>query len=236
MENNYDTSEYYRTGRVITERATSSLLRNVYLWMCGALAITGLTAYYVANNAQIVTWLFSGKAPMIILIVVELALVVGLSAAIDRISALVATLMFLLYSTINGVTLCTIFMVYDPSAITTTFLVTAGTFGTMAVFGSVTRRDLTKVGNICLMAVIGLIIATVVNLFLRNSMFSLIVSGIGVLVFTGLTAYDAQKIKEMLYNAEENETNTKIAVLGALSLYLDFINLFLYILRFFNRK
>ena len=144
--------------------------------------------------------------------------------------------MFALYSVLNGVTLSSIFLVYEIGSIATTFFVTAGTFGAMAIYGSVTKKDLTKVGNLCMMAVIGLIIATVVNLLIRSTMADMIISGVGVLVFVGLTAYDAQKIKNMLYGAEESEMTNKIAVLGALSLYLDFINLFLYLLRFFGRR
>jgi FtsH-binding integral membrane protein len=144
--------------------------------------------------------------------------------------------MFALYSVLNGVTLSSIFLVYEIGSIATTFFVAAGTFGAMAIYGSVTKKDLTKVGNLCMMAVIGLIIATVVNLLIRSTMADMIISGVGVLVFVGLTAYDAQKIKNMLYGAEESEMTNKIAVLGALSLYLDFINLFLYLLRFFGRR
>ena len=137
---------------------------------------------------------------------------------------------------VNGATLASIFVVYELGTIASAFFTTAATFGVMALFGAVTKRDLTKVGNICIMAVIGLIIAMLVNIFLKSSMFDLIISAVGVLVFTGLTAYDSQKIKELLYGQPENDTTIKISIIGALTLYLDFINLFLYILRFFGRR
>jgi FtsH-binding integral membrane protein len=204
--------------------------------MTAALAITGLVAYYVAGSQAILSALFSNGWTIFVLFFAEIGLVIGLSAAINKISALTATLMFALYSVLNGVTLSSIFLVYEIGSIATTFFVAGGTFGAMAIYGSVTKKDLTKVGNLCMMAVIGLIIATVVNLLIRSTMADMIISGVGVLVFVGLTAYDAQKIKNMLYGAEECEMTNKIAVLGALSLYLDFINLFLYLLRFFGRR
>ncbi|MCQ2147286.1 MAG: Bax inhibitor-1/YccA family protein [Bacteroidales bacterium] len=201
------------------EAVVSKVFRNVYLWMCGALIVTALSAFYVASHPGVMAMIFGNQLVFWGLFIAEFALVIGLSAAINRISALTATLMFLLYSVINGVTLSSIFLVYEIRSIGTTFLITAGTLG-----------------NLCLMALIGLIIASVVNIFLRNTMFDMIVSGIGVLVFVGLTAYDAQTIKALLYDAEESDTTNKIAVLGALSLYLDFVNMFLYLLRFFGRR
>jgi hypothetical protein len=170
------------------------------------------------------------------LLIAEFVLVIALTAAINKISALTATLMFLLYSVINGVTLSAIFVIYTTSSIATAFFVTAGTFGAMAIYGSVTKTDLTKVGNICIMGLIGIIIAALVNIFLKNEMMEMIISIVAVLVFVGLTAYDTQKIKQMLWNAEVNDTTQKLAVLGALTLYLDFINLFLQILRLFGNR
>ena len=215
----------------------TSLIRDVYLWMCGALVITGLTGYYVATNFSIQEFIFTNRFVFYGLIIAEFALVIGLSAAINKISAMTATLMFLLYAVLNGATLSSIFLIYELGSITTTFFVTAGTFGAMALYGATTKRDLTKMGSILVMALIGLIIAAVVNIFLKNGMMDLIISGIGVLIFVGLTAYDAQKIKAMLYGAEVSDATQKLAVLGALTLYLDFVNLFLYLLRFLgNRK
>ena len=236
MNSNYYNTPYQNIYGSVSETVTNKMVRNVYLWMTAALAITGLVAYYVAGSQAILSALFSNGWTIFVLFFAEIGLVIGLSAAINKISALTATLMFALYSVLNGVTLSSIFLVYEIGSIATTFFVAAGTFGAMAIYGSVTKKDLTKVGNLCMMAVIGLIIATVVNLLIRSTMADMIISGIGVLVFVGLTAYDAQKIKNMLYGAEESEMTNKIAVLGALSLYLDFINLFLYLLRFFGRR
>lgn len=235
MDNYINTNQYgndYNSFAV----SSASLIKTVYLWMTGALAITGLTAWYVANNAAAMSFIFGHAGVMFGLIIAELALVIGLSRAIDRLSPMAATLMFLLYSVVNGATLASIFVIYELGTIASAFFTTAATFGVMAIFGAVTKRDLTKVGSICIMAVIGLIIAMLVNIFLKSTMFEMIISVIGVLVFTGLTAYDSQKIKELLYNAPENDETLKISILGALTLYLDFINLFLYILRFFGRR
>jgi len=235
LQNNYNTGTFgYEQAQV--EAKAGVMIKNVYLWMTLALAITGLTAFYVASTPKVLAFIFSSKAVFFGLMIAELALVIGLSAAINRISALTATLMFMLYSVINGATMASIFLAYTASSIATTFFVTAGTFGVMAVFGSITKRDLSKMGNILIMAVIGLIIATLVNLFLKNTMMDLIISGVGVLIFTGLTAYDSQRIKAMLYNAPENDMTSRIAVIGALNLYLDFINMFLYLLRFFGSR
>ena len=164
-------------------------------------------------------------------------MVFAISAAINRLSLTMATLLFILYSAFNGVTLSAIFVVYSPVIITKVFFITAGTFGAMAAYGYFTKRDLTSIGRLMFMALIGLIIATVVNLFLKSAAFDLILSYIGVLVFVGLTAWDSQKIKRMLaMQTSMDENAMKIALLGALSLYLDFINLFLYLLRIFGRS
>ncbi len=224
-------------GAVGSAVAENTLIKNVYWWMCGALVITGLTSYYVANNFSLMEMILGNKMVFFGLIIAEFALVIGLTAAINKISALTATLMFLLYSVINGATLSSIFLIYQIQSIGTTFFVTAGTFGVMALYGATTKRDLTKLGSILVMALIGIILATLVNMFLKNGMMDTIISVIGVIIFVGLTAYDSQKIKAMLAGAEVNDTTQKFAVLGALTLYLDFVNLFLYLLRFMgNRK
>ena len=170
------------------------------------------------------------------LIIATFGLVIYTSARIRKLSLSTATTLFVIYSALMGVMLSSIFLVYSPMVITKTFFITAGTFGVMAVYGSVTKTDLSKWGNILFMALIGLIIASLVNVFLRSAMFDLIVSYIGVAVFIGLTAWDSQQIKRTLAMAPDmGETAQKIALLGALNLYLDFINLFLYILRIFGR-
>ena len=217
--------------------AFGTLMRKVYTWMALALVITGVAAYYVADSGFIFT-LFNNSALLWGLIIAELALVLGLSAAINKLSLTVATLMFLVYSVINGITLSSIFLVYEMSSIATVFFITAATFGGMALYGYSTKKDLSAIGKFLLMGLIGIIIATIVNLlFVKSSGFDLLLSYAGVLIFAGLTAYDSQKIKEMCMSAEyADATAQKMALLGALSLYLDFINLFLYLLRIFGRR
>lgn len=213
------------------------LMRKVYVWMTLALVITGFTAYYVANNETVLSAIYTNQILFWGLIIAELGLVIGLSAAINRLSLSVATLMFVLYSLINGATMSFIFLVYTTSSITNVFLITAGTFAAMAVFGYFTKTDLTSMGKILLMALIGVIIATIVNIFTKSEGLAIILNYVGVLVFVGLTAYDSQKIKQMLLMAPDaSESSQKIALLGALSLYLDFINLFIYLLRIFGSK
>ena len=217
--------------------AFPALMRKVYVWMALALALTGLTAYGIANNTNLAFTLISNRALFWGIAIAEFALVVFLSARIQKLSLSTATLSFLLYSVLNGVTMSIIFLAFTASSIATTFYITAGTFGVMAVYGYVTKTDLSKWGNILRMALLGLIVALVVNIFLHNSMLDLIISGIGVILFTGLTAYDSQKIKTALAIQEYPDENAqKIALIGALNLYLDFINLFLYLLRFFDRS
>lgn len=218
-------------------RVFPSLMRKVYIWMTMALAITGVVAYGAGNSPALIQFLYMGRGAMIVMALVEFGIVWYLSSRIDKLSLTAATIWFIIFATVNGLTLGWIFAAFSSAAITKTFLVTAGTFGAMALIGSTTKKDLTKMGGILFMALIGLIIAGLVNIFLKSAMFDFIVSGIGVLVFTGLTAWDAQKIKRNLQIAPDaDEGAQKIALLGALSLYLDFINLFLYLLRFFGNN
>ena len=202
----------------------TTLFRNVYLWMTMALFITGATALTVSDSPTLLNAIFGSKVAFFGLIIAELALVT-------------ATLMFIAYSILNGATLASIFLLYTASSIASTFFVTAGTFGAMALFGYFTKRDLSGIGNMGYMALIGIIIATVVNLFLRSETMMWVITYIGVLVFVALTAYDTQKIKKMVMNAEVvDESTQKIALLGSLTLYLDFINLFLYLLRILGSR
>ena len=213
------------------------LMRKVYVWMTLALVITGFTAYGVANSPGILQAIYSNSILMWGLIIAEFALVIGVSAAINRLSLTTATIMFILYSVINGALLSSIFVIYTASSIATVFFITAGTFGAMALIGYTTKTDLSSMGKILFMALVGLVIATLVNLFIKSSGFTLILSYVGVLIFVGLTAYDSQKIKQMLLQAPDaGEGAQKIALLGALTLYLDFINLFLYLLRIFGKR
>ena len=231
-----ETKNLTRTYASKTVQAT--LMRNVYTWMTLALVITGFVALYVAKSYTLLSMIIENRMLFWGLLIAEVGLVIYLSARIHRIAFSTATLLFIAYSILNGVTLSFIFMVYTMSSIATTFFVTAGTFGAMALYGYVTKKDLSRLGNICIMALIGLIIASLVNMFLHNSMMDLIISGIGVLLFTGLTAYDSQKIKQLLTGdeLEVNDTTQKIALMGAMTLYLDFINLFLYLLRFLGDR
>lgn len=213
------------------------LMRKVYVWMTLALVITGFTAYGVATSPGILQMIYGNSIVMWGLIIAEVGLVIGVSAAINRLSLTTATMMFILYSVINGALLSSIFMIYTASSIATVFFITAGTFGAMALVGYTTKTDLTSMGKILFMALIGLVIATLVNLFIKSSGFSLILSYVGVLIFVGLTAYDSQKIKQMLLQAPDaGEGAQKLALLGALTLYLDFINLFIYLLRIFGKR
>lgn len=218
--------------------AFPALMRKVYVWMTLALVLTGITAYGVASSPGLMMTIFQTPAIMWGLIIAELAIVIAISAAINKLSLTTATLLFVLYSVLNGATLSLIFAVYTMSSIANVFFITAGTFGVMAAYGYFTKRDLSSWGKLLLMALIGLIIATLVNVFLvKSSGFDLILSYAGVLIFVGLTAYDTQKIKQMLaMQTDMGEGAQKVALLGALSLYLDFINLFLYLLRIFGRR
>jgi len=218
--------------------AFPALMRKVYVWMTMALVITGITAYGVASSPGLMITLFQNSAIIWGLIIAEFALVVAISAAIKKLSLTTATFLFILYSVINGATLSLIFAIYTRTSIAQVFFITAGTFGVMSLYGYFTKKDLTSIGKLLLMALIGLIIATLVNAFLvKSSGFDLILSYIGVLIFVGLTAWDTQKIKRMLaMQSDMGEGAQKIALLGALSLYLDFINLFLYLLRIFGNR
>ena len=236
QENWYDVDSL-RNKDYAMSTAFPALMRKVFVWMTLALAITGLTAYGVATSPAILSLIFSSKVTFFGLIIAEFALVFAISGAINRLSLSTATLLFVLYSVVNGATLSVIFLAFSMTAIVKTFLITAGTFGVMALVGYTTKTDLTSMGKLLFMALLGLIIATVVNMFVRSSGFDLILSYVGVLIFVGLTAYDTQKIKQMCQLAPDaGEHMQKLALLGALSLYLDFINLFLYLLRIFGNN
>ena len=216
--------------------ALPALMRKVYVWMALALAITGFTAYAVAASPGIMTTIATNRMLMWGLLIAEVAMVWYVSARIDRLSLATATVIFVVYSVLNGATLSIIFLAYTMQSIASVFFITAGTFAAMSLVGMFIKKDLSALGRILFMALIGLIIATLVNAFLiKSGGFSLIVSYIGVLIFTGLTAYDTQKIKMMLVEADDvSEGAQKIALMGSLALYLDFINLFLYLLRIFG--
>lgn len=217
--------------------AYAKLFRSVFVWMSLALAATGLTANYVANYLLMHPDMYS-QGLFIGLCIAEVAIVFILSARINKMSFATAGIMFAIYSVLNGATMSILFLVYTMSSIASTFFVTAGTFAVMAIIGTTTKMDMTKFHSLFTMALVGLIIATIVNLFWANSMLYWAITYIGVLLFVGLTAYDAQRIKNMLqlYGHEENESTQKIALMGSLALYLDFINLFIYLLRILGTR
>ena len=236
--NDYELKEYAGERQWDVSAAFPVLMRKVYVWMTFALAITGFTAYGVANSLGILQALVTNQILFWGLIIAEFALVIGVSSAINKLSLTTATLMFVLYSIINGALLSFIFLAYTQSSIATVFFSTAGTFAAMAFVGYTTKTDLSSLGKYLLMALIGIIIATLVNVFfVKSSILDLGISYLGVLIFVGLTAYDTQKIKNMLLQAPDaGEQAQKYALLGALSLYLDFINLFIYLLRIFGKR
>lgn len=236
QENWYDVDSL-RNKDYAMSTAFPALMRKVFVWMTLALAITGLTAYGVATSPALLSLIFSSKVTFFGLIIAEFALVFAISGAINRLSLSTATLLFILYSVINGATLSTIFFAFSVATIGKVFFITAGTFGAMALVGYTTKTDLTSMGKLLFMALLGIIIASVVNMFVGSSGLDLILSYVGVLVFVGLTAYDTQKIKQMCQSAPDaGESTQKLALIGALSLYLDFINLFLYLLRIFGNN
>lgn len=221
----------------VLEQSFPALMKKVYVWMTLALIITGMTSWLVASSPAILATLLTNRILFFGMIIAELGLVIWLTAGIRKMSLTTATLLFILYSVVNGVTMASIFIIYTMESIATTFFITAGTFGAMSLVGYKTSKDLSGMGRYLFMALIGLIIATIVNIFVGSSMMAMIISYVGVLVFVGLTAYDTQKIKEMFMFADEyNPDVQKYAVLGSLTLYLDFINLFLYLLRIFGRR
>ena len=238
VHDNYDRGGYVRTTSGSKATFFSGVMTRVYAWMTAALLITAGVAIYTAHSPALLNLIFGNNATLLILCVVELALVIGVTWGINRLSPTMATTLFLVYSAINGLTLASIFFAYSIGTIYQAFAASALTFGAMSVLGYTAKRDLSGLGGILFMALIGLIIASVINIFWANSMMDVIITYIGVFIFVGLTAYDTQKIKAMSAAAEQYgdaATPARVAVMGALSLYLDFINLFLYILRLFGR-
>ena len=233
-------NNYYDKGQTLAQSSVFAvLMRNVYTWMACGLAMTALTAMIVGRNEN---WVYTIATSGMYwgLLIAEVVLVIFLSARIHKMSFATAGLMFAAYAILNGVTMSFIMLAYTAESIAQAFFVTAGTFGGMSLVGFFVKKDLSAMGRTLMMALIGLIIATIVNIFWQNSMMASILNYAGVIIFVGLTAYDTQKIKVMLQQAQyagiSDQTN-KLALMGSLTLYLDFINLFLYILRLFgNRK
>lgn len=233
-------NNYYDKGQTLAQSSVFAvLMRNVYIWMTCGLAMTALTAMIVGRNEN---WVYTLATSGMYwgLLIAEVVLVIFLSARINKLSFATAGLMFAAYAILNGVTMSIIMLAYTAESIAQAFFVTAGTFGGMSLVGFFIKKDLSAMGRTLMMALIGLIIATIVNIFWQNSMMASILNYAGVIIFVALTAYDTQKIKVMLQQAQyagiSDQTN-KLALMGSLTLYLDFINLFLYILRLFgNRK
>ena len=220
-------------------QASTIFLAKVFNWMAIGLGLTGVAAFITANSPTLLQIIFGNKLIFYGLILGELGMVFYLSSRVQKMSSQAATGLFVAYAVLNGVTLSSILLVYTMTSIAATFFITAGMFGAMAIYGFVTKRDLSGMGSFLFMGLIGMIIASVVNIFLGSSMLSWVVSGIGVIVFTGLTAYDVQKITQMGASGimEQGEVAIrKGAIMGALALYLDFINLFLMLLYFFGNR
>ncbi len=220
----------------------TQVMRKVYVKMFIGLLVTALTSFFVMSNETLMSLFIdvaddyvSPSGLLWVLCIAELALVFILSMAINKLSSQVATILFYVYALINGITLTPIFFIYTMSSIALTFFVTAGVFLAMSIYGYTTKSDLTKFGSYMIMGLIGLIVCTLVNLFMKSSTMDWIISFAGVIIFIGLTAWDTQKIKQMALETDEVNAG-KLATIGALSLYLDFINLFLYLLRLLGSR
>ena len=217
-------------------REDQSFLTRVFVWMFLGLAVTGGIAAWIGTDDVLLTKITQTPGLVLGVVIAQLALVLVLSFAINKISAGFATLLFFAYAALTGVTFAFIFELYTTQSIFTTFLVTSAMFGALAFFGAVTKMDLSKVGAIAFAALIGLIIATVVNIFVASSTLYWVTTYAGVIIFAALTAYDMQKLKQIGEQGVGGEQESKLAVFGALSLYLDFINMFLFLLRIFGQQ
>lgn len=234
---NFIMANFVSTHQSATSSAASTLLKSVYLQMAAALSVTGLVAYFLSTSSLFWEMMYTNSSLMWITLIAQFGLVIWISARLDKMSMTSATLLFILYSALMGVTMSSIFLVYTMESIASTFFITAGTFLAMSIIGFVTRIDLSRIGSILFMALIGLIIATIVNIFLGSETLYWVISYVGVLIFVGLTAFDTQKIKSMVTNyGAADEMGHKIALFGALTLYLDFVNLFLYLLRILGNR
>lgn len=223
------------TAYTTVDRVTTGAMKLVYVKMTLALVVTALVSLWCGDSYAYLSFMVSNRWFMWVLFGAELLIVLGLSGAINKISSPLATAMFYIFAVINGLAIAPIFAVYTGESIAKTFFITAGTFGAMSVYGYFTNRDLTRWGSVLIMALFGLVIASVVNIFVNSDSLGWIISIAGVLIFVGLTAWDTQKIKQMAEVTPADQVG-RLATIGALSLYLDFINLFLYLLRFFGNS
>ncbi|MBT8763703.1 Bax inhibitor-1/YccA family protein [Desulfohalobiaceae bacterium Ax17] len=227
----------YSTPKVRTE-VLNVFMRGVYQWMAIGLGLTALVAYFVASSPILIQAIFGNPLLFWGLIIGELLLVVGISGGITRLSASAATSLFLVYSGLNGITLSAVLLIYTATSIASTFVVCAGMFAAMSIYGLTTKKDLTSWGSFLFMGLVGIILTSIVNIFLKSPAVHFVISGIGVIIFVGLTAYDTQKLKVMGESAplDDSLAMRRGTILGALTLYLDFINLFLMLLRFFGQS
>lgn len=228
-----DYNNSYETTYAVSDTRVSSVMKRVYLIMTVGLALTGVLAYVCGNSFGYLQWFANNSWAFWVMAIGELAIVFGVSAGINKISTATATALFVIFAALNGLMLAPIFLAYTHVMIAKTFFITAGVFGAMSIYGYSTDRDLSKFGSFLMMALFGLIIAMLVNIFLKSSTMDWIISIVGVLIFVGLTAWDTQQVKNIAAVAPQ-DTLGRLAVLGALNLYLDFINLFLYLLRIFG--
>ena len=227
----------YTSTKTVTESLTSTLFKSLYMQMSAALTITGLVAYFLSQSTAYINMLINSPSLLWVVLFAQLGVVVWLSARLHSMSMISATVLFILYSVLTGVSFGTLFLVYAVSDIVATFFVTAGTFFVTSLVGYVTKMNLSKMGSILYMLLIGLIIATVVNLFLGSSGLYMACTYLGVIIFVGLTAWDTQRIKNMfMEHGTADENGQKLALMGALMLYLDFINLFIYLLRLMGNR
>jgi FtsH-binding integral membrane protein len=226
-----------QTIEIDSASISKAFVSNVFSYMTLALVISGVAAYWFAGSGMILRLLEGSSIMLWVIMLAPLAMVMVMSFAFNKLSASALIALFIAYSLVNGISLSVIFLIYATATIAKVFFITAGLFATMAVIGYTTKTDLTKMGSILMMAVIGIVIASVVNMFMKSDAFDYIISCVGVLVFTGLVAYDTQKVKRIGAGVEYGSaTASKLAIMGALSLYLDFINLFLFLLRIFGRR
>ncbi|HDL8053669.1 TPA: Bax inhibitor-1/YccA family protein [Yersinia enterocolitica] len=232
---------YPRSNGSIVERANSGIqayMAQVYGWMTCGLLLTAVVAWYAANTPAIMNFIFSSQITFFGLIIVQLGLVFVISGMVNRLSGSMATSLFMLYSALTGLTLSSILIMYTGASIASTFIICAGMFGAMSVYGYTTKRDLSGLGSMLFMGLIGIVLASIVNIWLKSPALMWAVTYIGVLVFVGLTAYDTQKLKNMGAQLDSNDRDNfrKYSIVGALTLYLDFINLFLMLLRIFGNR
>ena len=230
-----DLTRGWSVPSAVSDERVTAFLRKVYGWMFFGLGVTALVSYSMLSSPGLVQALVANHLVFLLLFVAQLGLVFYLSARVDRLSVSTATWLFILYSALTGVTFSVILLAYTGASVATTFVVTAGMFGALAVFGSTTKRSLAGVGQFLFMGLIGLVLASIVGMFWNNDALQFLISVVGVIVFTGLTAWDAQRLKQMAASVPPERVGS-YAIVGALTLYLNFINLFLFLLRFMGGR